>query len=264
MSSRRVASLRTVATASAFDSTRVERDASYALFEPKKRLRAPVVKPLSAARRFILRGFWTATAAFRLSRLLPLATHASLTTRENMPRLAPAPAPDLFQGMLESWTVNDRMNQLVLEHLDPRAWRAQLPSGKTRTIAAIFSHVHNIRCKWLRLSAPHRKPPPRLDRSRCTQKEVKRALAKSAALCSQMLTEALSRGRVKKFHRDGWARPWTPGAAMFAYMITHEAHHRGQVCMLAHQLGFPLPGKAAYGIWGWEKLWKEQGFGSPR
>jgi hypothetical protein len=24
---------------------------------------------------------------------------------------------------------------------------------------------------------------------------------------------------------------------------SHDAHHRGQVCMLAHQLGFPLPAK---------------------
>jgi uncharacterized damage-inducible protein DinB len=39
---------------------------------------------------------------------------------------------------------------------------------------------------------------------------------------------------------------------MLAYMISHDAHHRGQVCMLAHQLGFPLPTKAAYGIWVWE------------
>jgi uncharacterized damage-inducible protein DinB len=42
-------------------------------------------------------------------------------------------------------------------------------------------------------------------------------------------------------------------------MLSHEAHHRGQVCMLAHQLGFPLLNAAAYGIWTWEKLWKECG-----
>ena len=34
--------------------------------------------------------------------------------------------------------------------------------------------------------------------------------------------------------------------------------------MLAHQLGFPLPQKAMYGMWGWEKLWKECGFTQPR
>jgi uncharacterized damage-inducible protein DinB len=166
--------------------------------------------------------------------------------------------------MPEAFAVNDRMNQLVLEHLDPGAWRAQLPEGKTRTIAAIFSHVHNIRCKWLRLSAPHLKRPPQLTRTHCTPEQVQQALAESAALCSKMLEQALDpKGRVKKFHRDGWAKTWLPGTAMFAYMITHEAHHRGQVCMLAHQLGFPLPDKAAYGIWGWERLWNECGFGPP-
>jgi uncharacterized damage-inducible protein DinB len=46
---------------------------------------------------------------------------------------------------------------------------------------------------------------------------------------------------------------------MLCYMLSHEAHHRGQVCMLAHQLGFPLPNEVAYGIWNWEKLWKECG-----
>jgi uncharacterized damage-inducible protein DinB len=166
--------------------------------------------------------------------------------------------------MQESYVVNDRMNQLLLEHLDPRAWRAQLPGRKARTIAAIFAHMHNIRCKWLRLSAPHLKTPRRLDRARCTPLQAKQALAASAKLCSQMLGEALGGGRGMKFHRDGWARTWPPGASMLAYMIVHDAHHRGQACMLTHQLGFPLPGKAAYGMWGWEKLWKQCGFGGLR
>jgi uncharacterized damage-inducible protein DinB len=191
-------------------------------------------------------------------------TLASSFEEIRMPRPASASALDLRQGMQEAFAVNDRINQLVLQHLDPRAWRAQLPGSKGRTIAAIFSHVHNIRCKWLRLSAPYLNLPPRLDRTRCTQKQASHALAQSAALCSQLLADALTCGRVKKFQRDGWARPWTPGAAMFAYMLTHEAHHRGQVCMLAHQLGFPLPNTTAYGMWVWEKLWKQCGFGPPQ
>jgi uncharacterized damage-inducible protein DinB len=179
-----------------------------------------------------------------------------------MSRHVSAPTRDLRKGIEEAFAVNDRMNQLVLEHIDPRAWRGHLPASKGRTIAAIFTHVHNIRCKWLRLSAPHLKLPPQLERTRCTQKQARQALAESAALCGQMLAEGLSpEGRVKKFHRDGWARPWAPGAAMFAYMITHEAHHRGQVCMLAHQLGFKLPDNATSEMWGWEKLWKQCRFG---
>jgi len=41
------------------------------------------------------------------------------------------------------------MNQILIEHLDPTAWRAK-PPGKVRTIAAIFTHMHNVRSKWVR------------------------------------------------------------------------------------------------------------------
>jgi hypothetical protein len=60
----------------------------------------------------------------------------------------------------------------------------------------------------------------------------------SAARCAEMLAEALGGcgGRVQKFRRDGWAPPWPVGPEMLCYMFSHEAHHRGQVCMLAHQL----------------------------
>jgi uncharacterized damage-inducible protein DinB len=182
-----------------------------------------------------------------------------------MSRAAASPAPELHSGLLEAFAVNDRINQLVLENLDPRAWRAKPPGRSVRTIAAIFTHMHNIRRKWLRLSAPHLKLPPQLDRARCTQQQARAALAESARRCSEMLAETRRKdGRVRQFRRDGWAKPWPAGAAMFAYMVSHEAHHRGQVCMLAHQLGFRLPIKAAYGMWVWEKLWRDCGFKGPR
>jgi uncharacterized damage-inducible protein DinB len=173
---------------------------------------------------------------------------------------------DPGQVLVESYAVNERMNQIVLEHLDPAAWRAKLPGSKGRTIAAIFAHVHNVRRKWLRLSAPHLKPPASLNHTRCTQKQARAALAESGARCSEMLADALSRApsRVETFHRDGWAKPWPSGPSMVTYMISHDAHHRGQVCMLAHQLGFPLPMKCISGIWAWEKLWKDCGFTRPR
>jgi uncharacterized damage-inducible protein DinB len=169
---------------------------------------------------------------------------------------------------------NDRMNQMLIEHLDPAAWSSRPtianPPGKNagknpsqnnvRNIAAIFTHMHNVRCKWVRLTAPHLKVPSQLHRARCTPQQARAGLAMSAARCAEMLAEALGgEGRVEKFRRDGWARPWPVGVEMLCYMLSHEAHHRGQVCMLAHQLGFPLPIKVTSGIWNWEKLWKECG-----
>jgi uncharacterized damage-inducible protein DinB len=206
---------------------------------------------------------------------------------------------DARDGFGETFLLNDRVNQLLLEHLDPKAWCAK-PEGKgMRTIAAIFSHMHNVRRKWLRLSAPHLKLPAELNRARCTQKQAAAALVESAQLCAEMLSDE----RVTQFVRDGWAKPWgvapsttlrdafhaegekqilrrraarfaqddnekinaktkveagrgmSPGAAaMLAYMVSHEAHHRGQVCMLAHQMGYRLPMKVMSKMWAWEGL----------
>jgi len=176
---------------------------------------------------------------------------------------------ELRDVLLETYAVNDAMNQHLLAHIDPRAWRGELPTttnhGRSeghRTIAAIFAHLHNSRLVWLRNNAPHLRCPARLDARRCTIKQAASAHKKSAAQCLRMLTDALSTNsdrKVTKFSR-GWLRPWPAGATMFAYMFSHEAHHRGQILMLAHQLGYRIPATTASGIWDWDKLWKVQGF----
>ncbi len=158
------------------------------------------------------------------------------------------------------FSANDRMNQMLIEHLDPAVWRAK-PPGNVRPIAAIFTHMHNVRCKWVRLTAPHLKVPAQLNRAHCSPQQAGAALTESAARCAEMLGEALGdSGRIREFRRDGWGRPWPVGVEMLCYMIAHEAHHRGQVCMLAHQLGFPLAMEVTSGMWNWEKLWKECGW----
>ena len=158
------------------------------------------------------------------------------------------------------FAANERMNQILIEHLDPAAWTAKAP-GNTRSIAAIFTHMHNVRTKWIRLTAPHLKVPPQLSRTLSTPQQARAGLAESAARCAEMLAEALGGGEgcVEKFIRDGWARPSPVGLEMLCYMLSHEAHHRGQVCMLAHQLGFPLSNLVTSRMWNWEKLWKECG-----
>ena len=109
--------------------------------------------------------------------------------------------------LLETYAVNDAMNQLLLAHLDAKAWRAKLPgeAGRGgRTIAAIFAHLHNARRVWLKENASHLRCPAALDPDRCTMKQAAAAHKKSAVQCVRMLTEALSgepERKVKKFSR---------------------------------------------------------------
>ena len=200
---------------------------------------------------------------------------------------------DALGEVVRSFAVNEEINQLLMERLDPRAWlvnpgpqvrgtwgkATSLPGpqkrgtggtqARTRTIAAIFAHMHHVRRKWVRLSAPHLPLPAELDRN-CTQAQARKALAVSGARCMEMIEYLLTASpqlnsslklnsspeKRPKFLRDGWARAWPAGPMMVAYMITHEAHHRGQVCLLANLLGFKLPGAVTSGMWRWETLYR--------
>jgi uncharacterized damage-inducible protein DinB len=158
----------------------------------------------------------------------------------------------------EIFAVNERVNQLLLERLDAAAWRTK-PVGGVRTIAAIVTHVHNVRAKWVRLNAPQVGVPAQLKWASCTQEQAQVGLGESALACERMLA-LVENGGVREFLRDGWATAWplgmTPGGTeMVCYMVAHEAHHRGQVCMLAHQMGFELPKDVMSAMWSWERLW---------
>jgi uncharacterized damage-inducible protein DinB len=158
---------------------------------------------------------------------------------------------DLKQALLQSYAVNERINQYLLENLDDAAWNADPPGGKGRTIAAIAAHMHNVRHMWLVAAAKGKPLPQKLDRATVTKTE-----AKSAKCCARLLAESLDHpeGKVKGFRPDV--------VGMFGYLISHDAHHRGQICALARQLGRPLPKQATFGMWEWGTRWTECGFGS--
>jgi uncharacterized damage-inducible protein DinB len=56
----------------------------------------------------------------------------------------------------------------------------------------------------------------------------------------------------KSLSSDGRIPGFKPDAASFlAYLFAHDAHHRGQVCMLARLAGHPLSKSAGFGLWEW-------------
>jgi len=121
-----------------------------------------------------------------------------------MARRAVQSESEVCAVLLETYGANDGMNQLLLEHLDARAWRAS-PEGKNkregRTIAGIFAHLHNNRVSWIKNSAPHLKCPAPLDPARCTIKQTRAAHRQSAAPCLEMLKETPSNGTPKRVTR---------------------------------------------------------------
>jgi uncharacterized damage-inducible protein DinB len=53
-------------------------------------------------------------------------------------------------------------------------------------------------------------------------------------------------------HGSGKVSGFKPDAGAFvSYLVAHEAHHRGQMMMLARQLEHPMNQKASFGLWEW-------------
>ncbi len=135
---------------------------------------------------------------------------------------------DLGQALVEAFLTNERINQVLLDLLDPRIWRAQPPCSKRRNIATSFAHIHNVRCMRLKMSARGAIPPARLDRAQVTPLEVRIALGKSARAMADLIEHSMEQGgRVHNFRPDV--------GALVCSSITHEAHHRGQICHWAKE-----------------------------
>jgi uncharacterized damage-inducible protein DinB len=158
-----------------------------------------------------------------------------------MPKKSTAPFV-LAEALLSAFDTNDRINQYLLENLPADAWRAEPPGKKGRDVAGVVSHMHNVRVMWLK--ATKGRVPEQLDRFTVTPAQATKALDSRRAALREVLQASLEAdGRIKGFRPDV--------AGFFAYLVAHDAHHRGQIAMLARQAGHPIPQKATFGMWEW-------------
>ncbi len=149
--------------------------------------------------------------------------------------------------LLRAYATHDRITRYLVENLPAEAWSARPPTG--RSVAAIVAHMHNVRVMWLK-AARVALVPDQLDRHTVTPDEALAALAESRDAIVHLLRTALT--------TTGKVRSAPPDALHFlAYLIAHEAHHRGQICMLARQLGHKLPQAVEFGMWEYGKRARE-------
>jgi uncharacterized damage-inducible protein DinB len=96
---------------------------------------------------------------------------------------------------------------------------------------------------WLK-ATDAAKLPAKLEPSTVTKAQVIKALDQSWHALDDLLRHSLrGDGRIKGFKPDA--------ASFFAYLVAHDAHHRGQITMLARQSGHPVSQSAMFGLWEW-------------
>lgn len=181
---------------------------------------------------------------------MPRAKTRPKSVESRAPERSPsARAPvDLARALVDAFRTNERINQVLLDLLEPALWRVTPASSSRRNIATSFAHIHNVRCMRLKMSGAA--VPERLDRGEVTPAEARAALRASARAMVDLIEKSLAAGgRVPRSPTD------VVGVVCAA--ITHEAHHRGQICHWTRELGSPIPREKQPLLWDWHKRARE-------
>ena len=159
--------------------------------------------------------------------------------------------------LIAGWRTNNRVTVYLIEHLPAELWSMNVPGSPRRTIRMLAAHIHNARCSWIKMIGERHgvAVPKSVDGRTVRPSELKRALERSSRGMIELIRLGLS--------RDGaippadWQNFPTDLVHFLSYFVAHEAHHRGQLVMLARQLGHRLPAEVTAGLWQWKKRSRE-------
>jgi uncharacterized damage-inducible protein DinB len=164
--------------------------------------------------------------------------------------------PDLRDTILNAWRTNNRVTVFLIEHLPPGLWTSAVPGAPRRTIQMIAGHLHNARCMWIKTLGRELgvAVPRSVDRRRVGRKALLPALERSSRGILGLLALGYDRGgRLPMVSTYTWRNLPLDVGHVLAYFVAHEAHHRGQIVLVARALGYRLPPAVTGGLWQWTK-----------
>ncbi len=147
----------------------------------------------------------------------------------------------------EAWFMSNESNIFLLNSIDDR-YLGDRYSPRTRPVAAQFAHMHNVRLRWLTHSAPDLAAEvAQFPRGTELEKDdLIDALESSAGVVARYLDLCEEVGKVASWNG--------PPSTFFAYLVAHEAHHRGLIMAALRASGHKQPDEVIHGLWDWGKL----------
>jgi uncharacterized damage-inducible protein DinB len=167
--------------------------------------------------------------------------------------MSPLP-PDLRATILSAWRTSNRITIAFVERLPPALWNASVPGMPHRTVRMLAAHLHNSRCGWIKtLGREHGIPiQASVNRRTVSRRELVAALRRSNEGMEALLRLGFAAGGVLPPSKGYvWRNLPLDVAHVLAYFVAHEAHHRGQIVMVARQLNQRLPPAVTNALWWW-------------
>lgn len=159
--------------------------------------------------------------------------------------------------LITAWRTNNLATVYLIERFPVSIWSKPVPGIPRLTPGMIAAHIHNSRCAWIKsLGARHGVKVPRpVDLRRARPAKLVKALSRSSKGMIDLIELGIANGG--RVPRAVWQNFPTDMEHFLSYFAAHEGHHRGQLCMVARQLGQRLPRDVAAGIWQWTRLSRE-------
>jgi len=170
------------------------------------------------------------------------------------------PALDQRDMLLAAWRTSNRVTVFLVENLPKELWGATVPGAPRRTVRMIAGHIHNARCMWIKtLGKEFGIPVPRaINRHKVEPNELITDLGYSSRGIISLLKLGFDRGgTIPVSSAYIWRNLPLDVGHVLTYFVAHEGHHRGQIVMLARQLGYRLPVEITGGLWQWSKRARE-------
>jgi uncharacterized damage-inducible protein DinB len=170
------------------------------------------------------------------------------------------PPVDLRDTILNAWKTNNRVTIFLVENLPAELWDATVPGASRRSVRMLAGQIHNARCMWLKTLGKENgiAVPRNVDRHKVKSGDLVAALERSGAGILRLLELGCDHGgSIPQTPAYVWRNLPLDVGHVLSYFIAHEGHHRGQIVMLARQLGHRLPPEVTGGIWHWVKRSRE-------
>jgi uncharacterized damage-inducible protein DinB len=173
------------------------------------------------------------------------------------PTVKTTPEPQTGEELIAAWRTNHRVTAFLIENLPAEMWAKTVPGSPRRTVRMIVAHIHNARCMWIKMiGAQHGvKVPKSVDGRSVRPPQLLRALERSSEGMVELIKLGVARGGAVP--PSAWQNFPTDLVHFLSYFVSHEGHHRGQLVMLARQLGHRLPAEVTAGLWQWKKRSRE-------